>query len=149
MWWKRSLQRSDYFPFLGLGPPPLKSVLMHLYGVWFDLSCLLGKGALHFSHQQCANRLCSNKVRKTVKIAIALKEKIKLSRMICDFYILCCPSYNTEGSSIRRARFLGSLVFILFLFWSSSIYRFFILPFAPFADSQIKIYVLLSEYVLV
>lgn len=105
----------EYFAFLGLGTP-LEVVLMRLYGVSFDLSCLLGKGALHFSHQKRANRLCSNKVRKTVKIAIVLKEKNRLSRTICNFYIPCCSSYSTEGSSIRRARFLGLLVFIFFYF---------------------------------
>lgn len=101
----------NIFPFLGLRTPPL--ILVCCYGVCFDLSCILGKGALHFSHLHHGNRLCSNKVRKTVKIAIVLKEK-KLSRVICDFYIWCSSSCSAEDSSIRRARFLGSLVFIFF-----------------------------------
>lgn len=104
----------NIFPFLGLRTPRL--ILVCWYGVCFDLNCVLGKGVLCFSHLRRANRLCSNKVRKTVKIAIVLKEKNKLSRMISDFYICCCCSYSTEDSSIRRARFLGSLVFTFFYF---------------------------------
>ena len=110
--------------FIGFGDTSFKVSISTLVWSWFDLSCPLGKRALHFSHQQHANRLCSSKVRTTVKIAIVLKEKNELSRIICDFYILCCSSYNTEGSSIRRARFPGSLVFIFLLFWSSNIYGF-------------------------
>lgn len=110
------------FPFLGLRTLPL--ILVCWYGICFDLSCVLGKVALHSSQLHHANRLCSNKVRKTVKIAIVLKEKNKLSRVICDFYIWCSCSYSAEDSSIRRVRFLGSLVFIFFYFLSSNIYRF-------------------------
>lgn len=72
----------EYFPFLGWGTPPLKLAIVCLCGVCFDLSCLLGKGALHFCHQQHANRLCFNRVRKTVKIAIVLKEVIKKKKYL-------------------------------------------------------------------
>lgn len=122
----------NIFPFLGLRTPPL--ILMCWHGVRFDLSCILGKGALHSSHLQHANRLCSNKVRKTVKIAIVLKEENKLSRMICDFYIWCSSSYSAEDSSIRRARFLDSLVFIFFSIFVQQHLQIFILPLAPFAN---------------
>lgn len=62
----------NIFLFLGLRTPSL--ILVCWYGVCFDVNCILGEEAMRFSLHH-VNRLCSNKVRKTVKTAIVLKEK--------------------------------------------------------------------------
>lgn len=64
------------------------------------------------------------------------------------FTFVFSSSYSAEDSSIRRARFLGSLVFFFSVFVQQHL-QIFILLLATFASSQIKICMVLSDYILV
>lgn len=75
------------FVLFCLGTPSWKLPLMLVWNLmWPQLPFRKRSVCISFI-SSAANRLCYSKVRKTVKIAIVLKEK-KISRMICGFYIL-------------------------------------------------------------